>query len=145
MRHAVIMAGGAGVRLWPLSRKNRPKQILRLFSGTSLLRQSYERVAAMMQPEQINVITNRSHLPIVSQELPELPSANVIGEPEGRDTANAVGLTAAILARHHCSSLTLSADFARLTDRQARGPLRPCRSRPSSGDSWNDRQWTLDL
>ena len=99
MRHAVIMAGGAGVRLWPLSRKNRPKQILRLFSGTSLLRQSYERVAALMQPEQINVITNRSHLPIVSQELPELPSANVIGEPEGRDTANAVGLTAAILAR----------------------------------------------
>ncbi len=99
MRHAVIMAGGAGVRLWPLSRKDRPKQILRLFSGTSLLRQSYERVAALMKPEQINVITNRSHLPIVSQELPELSSANVIGEPEGRDTANAVGLTAAILAR----------------------------------------------
>ncbi len=99
MRHAVIMAGGAGVRLWPLSRKSRPKQILRLFSGTSLLRQSYERVAALLKPDQIHVITSSSHLPIVSKELPELPAANLIGEPVGRDTANAVGLAAAVLAR----------------------------------------------
>ncbi|MGB2985022.1 MAG: mannose-1-phosphate guanylyltransferase [Phycisphaerae bacterium] len=99
MRHAVIMAGGAGVRLWPLSRRSRPKQILRLFSGTSLLRQSYERVAAILKPEQINVITNDSHLPVVSKELPELPADNLIGEPVGRDTANAVGMAAALLAR----------------------------------------------
>ena len=99
MRHAVIMAGGAGVRLWPLSRKNHPKQTLRLFGGTSLLRQSYERVAAMLAPEQINVITNQSHLPIVSKELPELPPGNLMGEPVGRDTANAVGLPAAVLAQ----------------------------------------------
>ncbi len=99
MRHAVIMAGGAGVRLWPLSRKSRPKQLLKLFSGTSLLRQSYERVAAMFKPEQIHVITGRSHLPIVAEEIPELPAANLIGEPTGRDTANAVGLASAILAR----------------------------------------------
>ena len=98
MRHAVIMAGGAGVRLWPLSRKNRPKQILRLFSGTSLLRQSYERVSALLPPEQINVITSQAHLPIVREEIPELPAANLIGEPEGRDTANAVGLSAAVIA-----------------------------------------------
>jgi len=99
MRHAVIMAGGAGVRLWPLSRQNRPKQVLRLFSGASLLRRSYERVAAMLEPRQIHVITNHSHLPIVSKELPELPAANLIGEPVGRDTANAVGLAAALLAK----------------------------------------------
>lgn len=99
MRHAVIMAGGAGVRLWPLSRRNRPKQILRLFSGTSLLRQSYERIAAFLEPEQVHVITNQSHLPIVSKELPELPPANLIGEPVGRDTANAVGLAAAVVAK----------------------------------------------
>jgi mannose-1-phosphate guanylyltransferase len=99
MRHAVIMAGGAGVRLWPLSRKRRPKQLLRLFSGKSLLRQSYERVAALFGPEQINVITNQSHLSMVEEELPELPSENLIGEPEGRDTAAAVGLSAAVLAR----------------------------------------------
>ncbi|MFQ5590928.1 MAG: mannose-1-phosphate guanylyltransferase [Phycisphaerae bacterium] len=99
MRRAVIMAGGAGVRLWPLSRKNRPKQLLRLFSGASLLRQSFERVAAMLDPEQIYVITNHVHLPMVAQELPEVPAANLIGEPIGRDTANAVGLSAAVLAQ----------------------------------------------
>ena len=98
MRHAVIMAGGVGVRLWPLSRAHRPKQLLRLFSGTSLLRQSYERLAAMFDPSQIYVITGQAHLAIVAQELPELPSENLLGEPVGRDTANAVGLAAAVLA-----------------------------------------------
>lgn len=99
MRHAVIMAGGAGVRLWPLSRKNRPKQLLRLFSGTSLLRQSFERVAALLQPANICVITSQNHIPHVAKELPELPAANLFGEPDVRDTANAVGLACAII-RH---------------------------------------------
>ena len=53
----------------------------------------------MLEPEQINVITTQCHLPVVSQELPELPAANLIGEPVGRDTANAVGMAAAILAK----------------------------------------------
>jgi len=94
------MAGGAGVRLWPLSRKSRPKQILKLFSGTSLLRQSYERVAALLPPEQIHVITNQRHLPIVAEEIPELPATNLIGEPVGRDTAAAVGLASAVIAQN---------------------------------------------
>ncbi len=98
MRHAVIMAGGAGVRLWPLSRKERPKQLLRLFDGKSLLRRSYERAAALLPPEQINVITNQDHLAAVAQDLPELPPENLIGEPVGRDTAAAVALPAAVLA-----------------------------------------------
>ena len=99
MRRAVIMAGGAGIRLWPLSRKSRPKQLLRLFSGTSLLRQSYERVAAMLDPQDIYVITNHTHLPMIVEEIPELPAGNLIGEPVGRDTANAVGLAAAVIGR----------------------------------------------
>ncbi len=98
MRHAVIMAGGAGTRLWPLSRKKHPKQVLRIFGGKSLLRQSFERLVPVFPLDRINVITNRAHLAIVAQELPELPSENLIGEPEGRDTAAAVGLSAAMLA-----------------------------------------------
>ena len=98
MRHAVIMAGGAGVRLWPLSRQARPKQLLKLFSGTSLLRQSYERVSTVLPPECINVITGQNHLPLVAEEIPELPAANLFGEPCGRDTVNAVGLASAIIA-----------------------------------------------
>ena len=99
MRHAVIMAGGAGLRLWPLSRQNHPKQLLRLFSGASLLRQSYERVAALLRPEQIHVITRQTYLPMVAEELPELSEANLMGEPVGRDTANAVALAAAVIAQ----------------------------------------------
>jgi len=91
------MAGGAGVRLWPLSRKDRPKQVLKLFSGRGLLRESFERIATLLPPEQIHVITNDSHLPFVAEDLPELPGENLIGEPIGRDTANAVALATAVV------------------------------------------------
>ncbi|UCE59662.1 MAG: mannose-1-phosphate guanylyltransferase [Phycisphaerales bacterium] len=99
MRYGVIMAGGAGVRLWPLSRRNRPKQLLRLFDGKSLLRQSFERIAALLDPKQIYIITNAAHLAMIADDLPELPAENLIGEPVGRDTAAAVALPAAVLQR----------------------------------------------
>ncbi len=97
MQHAVIMAGGSGTRLWPLSRKKKPKQMIRLFGGKSLLRQSYERLAGLLEPESIYVITTADHLELVAGELPELPANNLLGEPCGRDTANAVGMAAAVL------------------------------------------------
>ena len=99
MRHAVIMAGGAGLRLWPLSREARPKQLLKLAHGKSLLRLAYERVSLLLEPETIYVITGSRHLEAVARERPEVPEANLFGEPVGRDTANAVGLAAAILRR----------------------------------------------
>lgn len=98
MHHAVIMAGGSGTRLWPLSRQDRPKQLLKLFDGKSLLRLSYERLRSLLPPEQIYVITGRSYLPAIAAELPELPAANLLGEPCPRDTAPAVGLAAHLLA-----------------------------------------------
>ncbi|HNQ23137.1 MAG TPA: mannose-1-phosphate guanylyltransferase [Phycisphaerae bacterium] len=99
MEHAVIMAGGGGTRLWPLSRAQRPKQLLRLFDKVSLLRLSYERAAALLPAERIYVITLAGYLPLVAEELPELPGENLLDEPVPRDTANAVALSAAILAR----------------------------------------------
>ncbi len=97
MRHAVIMAGGAGTRMWPASRMNRPKQLLRLFGGKSLLRESYERVADAVGAGSVYVITGAGHLPLVARDVPEIPTGNLLGEPCGRDTANAVGLSAAVL------------------------------------------------
>ncbi len=97
MEHAVIMAGGAGVRLWPLSRRGKPKQVLRLLGGKSLLRESFERVTAVFQPEQIHIVTSREHLPFIAKEIPEIAPANLLGEPVGRDTANAIGLASAVL------------------------------------------------
>ncbi len=99
MRHAVIMAGGSGTRLWPLSRRKHPKQLLRIFEGKSLLRRSMERLRGLLEPRQIYVITGQDHLPMIAEELPELPAENLIGEPCPRDTANAVGLAAHLLSR----------------------------------------------
>jgi mannose-1-phosphate guanylyltransferase len=99
MRYAVIMAGGKGARLWPLSRRDRPKQLLRLFEGRSLLRHAFERLHALFAPEQIYVIADEQHAEVVEAELPELPEENIFGEPIIRDTANAICLAAAILHR----------------------------------------------
>ncbi|MEW6250674.1 MAG: mannose-1-phosphate guanylyltransferase [Planctomycetota bacterium] len=111
MRHAVIMAGGSGTRLWPLSRRLRPKQLLKLFDGRSLLQLARERLGTnaehaaladsepLFDPANIWVITSAAYIDQVAEELPDLPRANLIGEPMGRDTANAIGLAAHLLAR----------------------------------------------
>lgn len=99
MRYVVIMAGGSGTRLWPLSRKGTPKQLLRLIEGRSLLRLAFERALALVPPERIWVVTGASYLDEVHADLPELAEANLLGEPEGRDSLNAVAWPAAVLAR----------------------------------------------
>jgi mannose-1-phosphate guanylyltransferase len=93
------MAGGAGTRLWPLSRGNRPKQLLPVVKGKSLLRLSYDRLRGILPAERIFVCTGSSYGPQVLENLPELPKENLLGEPVGRDTANAVGFPASILLK----------------------------------------------
>ncbi len=99
MRHALIMAGGSGTRLWPLSRRQQPKQLLKLFDDTSLLQHSRRRLEGIFAPENIWVIASADYLDLVAEQLPDIPRANLIGEPVGRDTANAIGLAAQILAQ----------------------------------------------
>lgn len=98
MRYVVIMAGGSGTRLWPLSRHGRPKQLLELFDGRSLLRLAYERLAGLVDPERILVCTSRAYADDVARQLPELLPGNILGEPEGRDSLNAVAWSAAEVA-----------------------------------------------
>ena len=93
---AVIMAGGAGTRFWPASTRARPKQFLTLLGERSLLQQSYDRLAAFLPAERILVLTSQDFVPLVGEQLPELPAANVVGEPLRRDTAAAVALAAAL-------------------------------------------------
>lgn len=99
MQYGVIMAGGAGTRLWPLSRNEKPKQLLQVVRGKSLLQLSYERLRAMLPADRIYVCTGEQHRQAVLANLPELPQDNLLGEPTGRDTANAVGFPAAVLLK----------------------------------------------
>ncbi|MCY2923828.1 MAG: sugar phosphate nucleotidyltransferase, partial [Planctomycetota bacterium] len=98
MRYAVILAGGQGRRLWPMSRSASPKQLLPLLEGKSLLKVAVERLAGAFAPEAIYVITNAEYAFATAAALPQLPAGHVVGEPVGRDTANAVALGAAVLA-----------------------------------------------
>mgnify|MGYP000942093949 CR=1 FL=1 len=91
---AVIMAGGAGTRFWPLSTEERPKQFLTLFGGRSLLQQSFGRLEGLVPPERILVATSERYAGLVREQIPRLPADNIIGEPLRRDTAAAVALTA---------------------------------------------------
>lgn len=93
----VIMAGGAGTRFWPASTQDRPKQFLTFFGEDSLLQQSYKRLAAVMPPERILVLTSADYVGLAQLQLPELPRENVIGEPLRRDTAAAVTLAATLV------------------------------------------------
>lgn len=95
----VIMAGGAGTRFWPLSTEEKPKQFLKLFGNRSLLQQSYDRIATLVPAERILVLTNESFMPLVKEQLPDLPEKNIIGEPMRRDTAAAVALAALLCER----------------------------------------------
>ncbi|WP_460743660.1 mannose-1-phosphate guanylyltransferase [Mariniluteicoccus endophyticus] len=99
MRYVVIMAGGSGKRLWPLSRQGMPKQMLHLVGDKSLLRMAFERVVDVVGAENVWVCTGGQYAATVREELPEMPGDQVLGEPVGRDSLNAVAWPAAVLAK----------------------------------------------
>lgn len=99
MDYVLIMAGGSGKRLWPLSRQGEPKQLLPLFDGRSLLQLACERVLGVVDADHILVCTGAAYADVVAAQLPQLPAENILGEPEGRDSLNAVAWPAALLAR----------------------------------------------
>ncbi|NCC50372.1 MAG: mannose-1-phosphate guanyltransferase [Spartobacteria bacterium] len=99
--YAVILAGGKGERFWPLSTSKHPKQFLSLVGDKPLLAQAVDRLNGLVPPEKIFVITNADLVDTASASAPALPKENIIGEPVGRDTAAAIALGAALVARRN--------------------------------------------
>lgn len=99
MLYAVIMAGGSGTRLWPLSRQNNPKQALKLVGERTMFQHAVDRLAPLFSSAQMLIVTRSVHAPILAAQVPELRTNNFVIEPEGRGTAPAIGLAAIHLQR----------------------------------------------
>jgi mannose-1-phosphate guanylyltransferase len=96
--YAVIMAGGGGTRLWPLSRQARPKQMLALSNQRSMFQAAIDRLEGLFPPERIYVVTVEAQAALLQKQVPEIPEENYLLEPFPRGTASVVGLAAAALA-----------------------------------------------
>lgn len=99
MLHAVIMAGGAGTRFWPASRKALPKQLLDLSGDRTMIQATVDRFAGLADADRLLIVTNERLCDPIREQLPELPPQAVLGEPCKRDTAPCIGLAAALVAR----------------------------------------------
>lgn len=110
--NAVILAGGSGTRLWPLSTSSFPKQFLPLPNGRSMIQESLARIEGLISPERAWVVTGRSMIELVREHLPMIPASHILGEPIGRSTAAAIGWAAATIARRdpQATMMVLTAD-----------------------------------
>jgi mannose-1-phosphate guanylyltransferase len=96
--YVLVLSGGAGTRLWPLSRRERPKQFIDLLGGRTLLQDTVERVSETVPAERIFVVAPPEHRALIHEQLPELRSDHLVVEPYPRGNAAAVGLAMAALA-----------------------------------------------
>jgi len=112
--NAVIMAGGSGTRLWPLSTATFPKQFLPLPNGKSMIQESLARVSSLVSPDHVWVVTGRSMAELVHEHLPSIPVSHILAEPMGRNTSAAVAWAAATLAKQDPQAIMamLTADHA---------------------------------
>lgn len=95
--YGLILAGGRGTRFWPRSRRRHAKQVLKVFGDRSLIQTTVDRLAPLISPERLWVLTNEHLREEIIRQLPEVPSQQILAEPEQRNTAPAIGLAAHIL------------------------------------------------
>lgn len=109
---SVIIAGGKGTRFWPLSRAQRPKQLLKVLGPKSLIKATAERVATVSGRKQTLVVTIADQVDAIRRELSDLPKNNFLAEPQGKNTAPCIGLAALEVARRNSEAamIVLPAD-----------------------------------
>ena len=104
MLTALIMAGGKGTRFWPLSTEEKPKQFLNLIGEETMIQMTINRIKPIIPIERIFVCTGEMYVDLVKEQLPELPDRNIIVEPEGRNTAPCIALSAMVIDRYYKNS-----------------------------------------
>lgn len=97
----LIMAGGSGERFWPLSTKEKPKQLLKIFSNKSLIRLAYERVLPLVDENRIFIATNEIQVAALKEDLKEVPDSRIIIEPAFRDTAAAIAYGSTMISKYY--------------------------------------------
>jgi len=97
MLTAIIMAGGSGERFWPLSTPEKPKQLLKIFSEKTMIRETVDRILPIIKPENIFIATNIIQAKEIEKELSDIPKENIIIEPLFKDTAAAIGYSSLII------------------------------------------------
>lgn len=97
--YAVIMAGGVGARFWPRSRERNPKQLLEIAGEGTMIQNTIRRLGDFVEPKNVFVVTNKMQKNAIMQQLPNVPAANILVEPVGRNTAPCIGLAAMFVQR----------------------------------------------
>lgn len=96
--HAIVMAGGSGTRFWPLSVRQRPKQLLTIFGDKPMVTLTVDRLAGVVAPGDVVVVTGRNWIDAVAEALPAVKRASLIAEPVGRNTAPCIGLATHLIS-----------------------------------------------
>lgn len=112
--YIVIMAGGSGTRLWPLSRKSKPKQFQAFVSEKTMIEETFDRVKNLVPNDHIFVSTTAAYAPLVHKIIPEISQNNIIVEPEARNTAPAIALVATMISTLDSEAIiaTIASDHA---------------------------------
>lgn len=105
--YALIMAGGVGSRFWPRSKKNMPKQLLKIFDNVTMIQATVNRLKPLIKEENIFVITNKDQADEVKKQLSNVPEKNIIVEPFGRNTAACIGLASLIIKSIDLDAVTI--------------------------------------